>query len=283
MILSHAITHTADTIRHQFGEDEATLIARYYFEDTLGHTLPDYLMSKSEISIWQEDLEDLVAGCPLQYVTGVAHFYGRAFLVSDAVLIPRAETEELVREVVNHCKSAGQPMRVLDVGTGSGCIAIAIKKALKSQAMVTAIDDSEEALAVAIDNTQLLDAHVMMRRCDALDHMELADLGSYDVVVSNPPYIPPSEASLMPDHVRDREPHMALFVPEEDPLLFYRSILSAEGLVKPGGHYFFEINEHLGPAMLVLADSLVPDASTEIIQDLQGKDRIVHIATQGTE
>lgn len=279
MILSQAITHTTDTLIHRYGGDEAARIARYYFEDTLGHTLTDYLLSKSELGQWHEDLGELAAGRPLQYVTGVAHFYGRSFLVSDDVLIPRAETEELVRAVVTHCQGIDRPMRVLDIGTGSGCIAIAIKKALKSQVMVSAIDESEQALSVAIDNTQLLDAHVMMMRCDALDHVELADLGSYDVVVSNPPYIPPSEAILMPDHVRDREPHMALFVPEEDPLLFYRSILSAEGLVKPGGHYFFEINEYLGEAMLVLASSLLPDAAAEIIQDLQGKDRIVHITS----
>lgn len=279
MRLDSAITATIDTIIHRYGEDEAARIARYYFEDTLGHALPDYLLCRSELKVWKSDLRDLEAGRPLQYVTGVAHFYGRAFLVSEAVLIPRAETEELVRVVVAHAQTLDRPVRILDIGTGSGCIAIAIKKALKSKVMVTGIDASPEALAVAIDNTQLLDAHVMMQHCDALDQEALAAVGTFDIIVSNPPYIPPSEAALMPAHVREQEPEMALFVPEEDPLLFYRSILAARELLNPGGHYFFEINEYLGQAMLVLASSLVPDAEVEVIQDLQGKDRIVHIAT----
>lgn len=277
MILSEAIQATRQSIDDLYPPAEADNISRYYFEDKLGHTMQDYLLSKSELANWEEDVARLQSGVPLQYVTGVAHFYGHAFLVSPSVLIPRPETEELVRQVTIAARAMDRPLRILDIGTGSGCIAISIKKELPAQVMVTGVDKSDRALINAIDNSQLLDAHVMMRACDALDPQALQALGTFDIVVSNPPYIPPSEAKQMPRHVRNHEPDMALFVPEQDPLLFYRTILNVPPLLADGGQYFFEINEHLGSAMSDLAAQVHPSAEVEVLKDLQGKDRMLHI------
>lgn len=211
----------------------------------------------------------LAAGEPLQYVVGKAHFGGRVLAVNHHVLIPRPETEELVRHATQLTK-AGE--RVLDIGTGSGCIAVSIALA-QPQCDVAAIDVSSEALRVAEQNARTHGARVTLTLCDILT--QKPD-GCYDVVVSNPPYVRQSEKAEMQALVTDYEPHLALFVPDEDPLLFYRRIaqLCATGLLSTGGRLLLEINEALGAetAQLLLNCGF---ETAEVLKDYCQKDRFV--------
>jgi release factor glutamine methyltransferase len=175
----------------------------------------------------------LLKGVPLQYVFGVAHFLGRPFKVSPAVLIPRPETEELVQWIID----AEHPQKMLDIGTGSGCIAISLKLALPG-CEVSAIDVSPEALEVAGQNAKALDARIDFIEADFLIQGAWAQLSVYDVIVSNPPYIPESERQTLHTNVRDHEPAAALFVAGNDALLFYEAIaafgkthLASEGTI----------------------------------------------------
>ena len=210
---------------------------------------------------------------PIQYILGEAHFYGRTYQVSPAVLIPRPETEELVQQVIDFAhRTSRQPSRMLDIGTGSGCIAITL--ALEIQhASVFATDISPDALHIARQNAARHDAPVAFYIHDILTGQ--IPLNSMDVVVSNPPYITAQEKQSMKHHVLAFEPHLALFVENDDPLLFYRAISNkAWTILNPGGMIAFEINANFGPDV---ASLLHTDGFTrvEIINDLQGKQRIV--------
>jgi len=184
-------------------------------------------------------LRELAAGRPVQYVAGAAEFYGRRFAVREGALIPRPETEELADWIIRGERNA---RRVLDVGTGSGCIAATLALELPG-AELFAADISDRALAVAAENCRRLGAAVTLRRADAL--RDLADLfpEEFDIVVSNPPYVPRSERGAMHVNVREYEPDEALFVPDDDPLLFYRAIARAgRRMLRPGGKLYFEIH-----------------------------------------
>lgn len=207
---------------------------------------------------------------PLQYVLGEAAFYGRMFEVNPAVLIPRPETEELVQQILSkHGQESG--LKVLDVGTGSGCIAISLALELQ-EAQVLAIDVSEEALSVAHSNAQALAAPVEFIQADILKGHP--DLPSLNIVVSNPPYVRILEASQMATNVMEWEPHLALFVEDHDPLLFYRIIsdLATKNL-GVGGYLYFEINEAFGAEVVKLLQEK-GFTSVAIHQDMQGKDRM---------
>lgn len=268
-----------DAIDHLYGDPEAHNIAKYYFDDTIGLSHDDYILSVSELRRWARDLGRLVSGQPLQYVTGVAHFYGHALLVSDQTLIPRPETEELTHRAIQVAKQQDRPIRVLDIGTGSGCIAITVKAALGGSAMVTAIDVSPAAVINAIDNSQLLDAPVLIHQLDIMDDSAIEALSTYDLILSNPPYIPHAESHLMPPHVKDHEPSIALFVSDDDPLLYYRRILSCSSLVRPGTIYLLEVNEHNAADVVALARGILPGAAIELHTDLQGKSRVLEVTT----
>ena len=182
----------------------------------------------------------IAAGEPPQYVVGRARFCGMYLRVTPATLIPRPETEGLV-DIITDRHRAGRDLRVLDIGTGSGCIAIALSRVLPF-ARVDACDISAEALDVARDNARQLRAAVDFFQCDIL-HEPLPDNPLYDVIVSNPPYIARSEAAEMEPRVLDFEPHTALFVDDADPLLFYRAIARyARAALRPEGTLYFEIN-----------------------------------------
>ena len=182
----------------------------------------------------------IAAGEPPQYVVGRARFCGMYLRVTPATLIPRPETEGLV-DIITDRHRGGRDLRVLDIGTGSGCIAIALSRALPF-ARVDACDISAEALDVARDNAHQLRAAVDFFQCDIL-HEPLPDNPLYDVIVSNPPYIARSEAAEMEPRVLDFEPHTALFVDDADPLLFYRAIARyARAALRPKGSLYFEIN-----------------------------------------
>lgn len=163
----------------------------------------------------------LLKGTPLQYVLGTAWFMGREYIVNEHVLIPRPETEELVQWIVEDWKSK-QPS-VLDIGSGSGCIPVSVNLSLPG-AVVSSVDVSDGAIGVAMMNAVRLDANVSFRQLDFLDKSKWHELPSYDVIVSNPPYIPETEHESLHTNVRDFEPHLALFVPGNDALLFYRNI-----------------------------------------------------------
>lgn len=182
----------------------------------------------------------IAAGEPPQYVVGRARFCGMYLRVTPATLIPRPETEGLV-DIITDRHRGGRDLRVLDIGTGSGCIAIALSRALPF-ARVDACDISAEALEVARDNARQVRAAVDFFQCDIL-HEPLPDRPLYDVIVSNPPYIARSEAAEMEPRVLDFEPHTALFVDDADPLLFYRAIARyARAALRPEGTLYFEIN-----------------------------------------
>jgi len=215
--------------------------------------------------------EALLAGRPIQYITGKAWFMGEPYIVNDQVLIPRPETEELVDWVIEYAAIKGKALRILDIGTGSGCIAIAIKKALP-EAIVSAIDISTSAIKIAAANAAALKADIEFIALDILNTAFLP--GQYDVIVSNPPYIPMQEMKNMELQVTDHEPNIALFVPDEDPLVFYKAIARLAKLhLSSNGQLFFEIHYDQGDAMIALLDDMHFHA--ELRTDLFGKDRMI--------
>jgi release factor glutamine methyltransferase len=196
---------------------------------------------------------------------------GEPYTVNDQVLIPRPETEELVDWIIEYAEIKGKALRILDIGTGSGCIAIALKKALP-EAKVSAIDISTNALKIAASNADELNAEIEFIPLDILNTAFLPD--QYDVIVSNPPYIPLQEMKNMELQVTDYEPNIALFVPDEDPLVFYKAIARLAKLhLASNGQLFFEIHYDQGDAMIALLDEMHFHA--ELRADLFGKDRMI--------
>lgn len=222
----------------------------------------------------QKQLDDILIRLqkyePVQYIIGVEDFYGLTFEVDPNVLIPRPETEELIGWIVQENKSAG--LRVLDVGTGSGCIAVSLAKNLED-AEVTAWDISEGALQVAARNCRRNGVDVRLEQKDILQ-LSSSDR-QFDVIVSNPPYIAMKEKADMEANVLDWEPGLALFVPDEKPLLFYRKI-SELGLemLKPGGRLFFEINRAYGKQVVQMMSAL-GYRNVELKKDISQNDRMI--------
>lgn len=212
---------------------------------------------------------------PVQYVLGQAWFAGMKFKVNKNVLIPRPETEELVDWITKESQKLKiKNQNILDVGTGSGCIPITIKKKLP-QATVSAIDVCSEALFTATENAIELNTEVNFLLLDFLDEEKWKELGQYDVIVSNPPYVKQSEVNTIHERVKEFEPHLALFVPDDDALIFYKKLAAfAIGHLKPGGNLFVEINEALGKDVADLF-SEKGLSSIEVRKDMQAKDRIV--------
>ncbi len=209
---------------------------------------------------------------PIQYVLGETSFCGFPFYVDKNVLIPRPETEELVRMIVHDMN--GKKIQILDIGTGSGCIAISLAKLLPTSD-ISGMDVSEEALNIASSNAILNQVHIHWICQDILANEVDKVLGQYDCIVSNPPYIMNKEQELMDRRVLDYEPHLALFVPDDDPLLFYRKIvqLGKTHLVK-GGWLYFEINEQCGQSMLDLVRN-EGYSKAELVLDYFGKERML--------
>ena len=231
----------------------------------------DNAISEEQVLAFETAATALLAGRPIQYITGKTWFMGEPYIVNDQVLIPRPETEELVDWVIEYAAIKGKALRILDIGTGSGCIAIAIKKALP-EAILSAIDISTSAIKIAAANAVALKADIEFITLDILNTAFLP--GQYDVIVSNPPYIPMQEMKNMELQVTDHEPNIALFVPDEDPLVFYKAIARLAKLhLSTNGQLFFEIHYDQGDAMIALLDEMHFHA--ELRTDLFGKDRMV--------
>ncbi|WP_298790292.1 peptide chain release factor N(5)-glutamine methyltransferase [uncultured Allomuricauda sp.] len=237
---------------------------------------PNLVVTKEEETPLFETLAALKKEKPIQYILGSSHFMGMEFMVNEDVLIPRPETEELVQWIVDCCEvERSQDLNILDVGTGSGCIAIALAKNI-SNAKVYAIDVSEKALKVANQNAVLNDADVNFLQKDILDsNPELGLELRFDIIVSNPPYVRELEKDEMKKNVIEYEPDLALFVPNNDALLFYRRIIQfADKNLKDKGILFFEINQYLGKETKVLLEEH-NFLEIELRKDLYGNDRML--------
>lgn len=257
-----------------YGEGEATAIIRLIFYHLKGWSTTDMVInSETRLTPYVMEeigkiLDRLKKHEPIQYITGDAYFYGMDFKVRPGVLIPRPETEELVDMIVK--ENTESDLRVLDIGSGSGAIAIALARNLNFPE-VTAIDISQEAIRLGKENAADLRAKVKFEREDIFSYDP--PRGSLDIIVSNPPYIAESEKDSMEANVLDYEPAEALFVPDSDPLIFYKRIAKVAYLaLRPGGKLYFEINPLYAS---VLADHLRNDGfeDVEIILDMHGKRR----------
>jgi len=231
----------------------------------------DKSITEAQALAFENAATELLAGRPIQYITGKTWFMGEAYTVNEQVLIPRPETEELVEWVLEYAAIKGKALSILDIGTGSGCIAIALKKALP-EAKVTAIDISTSAIKIAKGNASALEADIEFTALDILNTAFLP--GQYDVIISNPPYIPMQEMKNMELQVTDHEPNIALFVPDEDPLVFYKAIARLAKLhLSSNGQLFFEIHYDQGEALISLLDEMHFHA--ELRTDLFEKDRMI--------
>jgi release factor glutamine methyltransferase len=230
------------------------------------------IMAGKEIEVTTEALNEIVARInrdePIQYILGEAYFFGRKFRVNRSVLIPRPETELLVQLIIEEkIKSPA----VLDIGTGSGCIPISVVLEIPSST-VYALDVSKEALSVATENSMKLNASVHFFQIDILK--QTPPLSDLDIIMSNPPYVTKKEKSSIAKNVLSYEPHLALFVPNEDPLLFYKAIAEkSKHLLKQTGKVFVEINPLYGKETVALFQQ--HGFSAKVIKDMEGKDRVV--------
>ncbi|MBC5839825.1 peptide chain release factor N(5)-glutamine methyltransferase [Flavobacterium sp. F-380] len=234
---------------------------------------PDLSFSERDVLLWDELVQQLKLEIPIQYLLGKTSFYGLDFAVNDAVLIPRQETEELVDWIVSTVNSekADLPLRILDIGTGSGCIAISLAKNIKN-ATVFAIDVSEEALAIARKNAANNNVVITFIFQNILETVDLEQ--RFDIIVSNPPYVRNLEKEEIKKNVLDNEPHLALFVADDDALIFYTKIAQlAQKNLTSSGHLFFEINQYLGQEMVELLQSL-NFKNIELRKDIYGNDRM---------
>lgn len=266
-----------------YGEREAGAMAWIAAEHVTGcergRLMTGEQLPEAQTDRLREVLEGLLAGRPLQYLLGETEFFGLKLKVNPSVLIPRQETEELVDWIIKtrldrDLPSGSEKAGYLDIGTGSGCIAIALKKQLPD-AGVWACDVSEGALQLAGENARRNSTAVSFKQADILDAETWHDFPSFDVIVSNPPYVTTAEKELMTSNVVDHEPHLALFVENDDPLLFYRQIAAfARRKLRSGGLLFFEINESYGAETCELLRK-AGFQNIELRKDLNGKDRMI--------
>jgi release factor glutamine methyltransferase len=241
---------------------------------------PQSVMDGAHLKQWKNIVSELKKQRPIQYILGETTFYGLSFLVNENTLIPRPETEELVELIIKSFESSvsGSGLKILDIGTGSGCIAISLAKNIPNAA-VFAIDVSEEALDTAKKNAELNKVAIDFISTNILDVVTLSAVAGldkqFDIIVSNPPYVRNLEKYEIKPNVLEYEPHLALFVDDIDPLLFYRKI--AELAIKnlnPNGKLYFEINQYLGKETIKLLEDF-GFRNVELKKDIYGNDRII--------
>lgn len=265
-----------DALIPRYGEGEALAIARIVLEDAFHlKKRQNTAFSEEEWALLATIGTRLQAGEPVQYVLGQADFFGLVFSVTPDVLIPRQETEELVALALDFLKGGPPHPTVLDIGVGSGCIGLALARN-RPNLRLWGMDKSAAALDVARENARRLgitSAHWLLD--DALASQTQDTWPIFDMIVSNPPYIPWREKALMPEHVLAHEPTLALFVPDDDPLLFYRAISAlAWKHLRPGGGLLFECNEFNASEVAGLLENM-GYSDVRLRQDLSGRDRMV--------
>ena len=267
-----------DQLSLLYSKQEIESISKLIFEKVLGlsrlqvHLNQLTTIPEANLAQIKEILRRLIQFEPIQYILGETEFYGLPFKVNSSVLIPRPETEELVDWIITDYRQLTPD--ILDIGTGSGCIPITLVKNLPG-ASAEGWDISTDALIVAKENANINKVNIGFYYADVLSQTFPSHPHKYDIIVSNPPYVTDSEQSLMLNNVTDYEPHIALFVPDKDPLLFYRSIADIALIqLKQGGNLYFEINEKLGRET---ADLLVSKGFRNVIlkKDINGKERMI--------
>ena len=256
---------------NNFSSREVTSFAYLSIEKILGYSKSDCIIHSNQeltndnIISFENIISDLKQNIPIQYILGEADFYDLKFKVNSSTLIPRGETEELVQYILLH-----DFISVLEIGTGSGCIAVSIAK--NSNSKITAIDNSVEALEIAKSNAILNSVKINFVLSDVFN---FSDTKKYDLIVSNPPYVLESEKKLMDKNVLDYEPHNALFVSDNDPLVYYKEITKiATNNLNKNGLLFFEINENYSKQIIELLSNL-NFVDIELKKDINGRDRII--------
>lgn len=275
-MMNKIVAYIRSRLQPYYTAEEVSALSRIVCCDLLGQAPTDYYLGKDIVlsSKKEQELEDILQRLsrfePLQYIEGRTLFLGREFWVAPGVLIPRPETEELVELML---KEIPADARILDVGTGSGCIAISLAKELPDT-LVTAWDVSPEALSVARANARKLQANVRFVECDVLA-CQVDEVGLYDVIVSNPPYVTEAEKADMEPNVLQWEPSLALFVPDDDPLRFYRRIaVLGRDMLADGGRLYFEINRAYGREMVEMLRTM-GYVRVRVKKDLSQNDRFV--------
>jgi len=261
-----------------YGKEEVSSFFYLLIEHYLGlerfilAVQPELIITKEEGSPLFEALSKLKLQVPIQYIIGKTHFMDLDFVVNKNVLIPRPETEELVRWVLDDFSTVKSDLKILDIGTGSGCIAVSLAKNLPN-AKVYAIDVSEEALAVAKETAKLNGVEIYFINADILEVNDLDD--KFDIIISNPPYVRMLEKQEMKNNVLDNEPELALFVADDNPIIFYKKIieLAAKNLIDKGVLYF-EINQYLGKETQSLLEA-TNFSEIELRKDFFGNDRML--------
>jgi len=258
-----------DQLSSIYEVDEVESIFLIYIEDKLDLKFQPQLTIQNTKEVLS-DLSELKQGKPIQHITQKAFFYDHFFYVNENTLIPRPETEELI-ELIRNDFPQDKKLSIVDLGTGTGCIPITLSK-LFPNAQVSALDVSSKALEVAQLNAKNLAASVHFIQQDLLQDFELNE--KFDIIISNPPYIRNLEKSEMHQNVLDFEPHLALFVEDHDPLIFYRKVFDfAEKHLKENGTIYCEINQYLGDETKQIFEKKYPN--TQIIKDISGNDRML--------
>jgi release factor glutamine methyltransferase len=272
-----AINHILSELKGLYPETEIKSFSYLIIEKLTGFSRTEIIVNKNTLfsdeqhHVIETFIEKLKKNVPIQYILGETEFFGLTFNVNESVLIPRPETEELV-EWIHSENNRSADLNILDIGTGSGCIAIALKHEFPN-ASVHAFDISEQALNTARSNAERNKLDVTFSRTDILNAPETEQ--RWDIIVSNPPYVTEQEKSSILPNVLEHEPHLALFVPDNDPLLFYRSIaLFAKQHLKPQGKLYFEINRSFGVETMELLTNL-GFCNVELRKDISGNDRMV--------
>lgn len=278
MTVKEAIQYISAQLKPICNEGEATAIARLVIENLAECSKSTSTGGKEILSDEQkEKLETIVQRLlthePVQYVLNEAWFCGLKFYTDKNVLIPRPETEELVEWIISNCRFPVNRLKILDIGTGSGCIAVSLKRRIR-KAEVWSCDISTAALEVARRNAAQLGTDINFIEMDFLDSQQRDLLPSFDIIVSNPPYVPENNKAQMQQNVLNYEPNTALFVPDNDPLIFYRAIADfGKKHLIPGGGIYLEIHEDLGSEVTALLKSA--GYYTELKKDMQQKDRMI--------
>jgi release factor glutamine methyltransferase len=281
MTMQEATYFLLNKLRTIYPEGEASQITDWVMESLTGSKKAERMLYKKsaitdkEESQLQQFTERLMQHEPVQYVLNEAWFCGLKFHVDKNVLIPRPETEELVEWVITNCKFPVDTLSILDIGTGSGCIPIALKRKIR-KAEVWSCDVSEPALNVAKKNSETLGVDVNFLLLDFLNKEKRNQLPLFDIIISNPPYVPFKEMYQMPSNVVEYEPAKALFVPDNDPLLFYNAIASfSKTHLNKNGIIYVEMHENRGEEIAQLFQS--NEYTTEIKKDMQGKERMIKV------